>query len=222
MNKIIPWLVVSVAVIALALALVVGVSALSKTQNLSVASTSTSHVEVTDSRHLTQVSQVNELSSVKLFEDPKQRVKFSYPTFGNNDTATITMRAGWHSGTVYEIHILPKDGQVRTLYTITVTPNTKYSSVEEAFSASYNPEYISYDVWVASSLNNGMRVLTGDGDGHLPATTTDNGDYPRDDFFAMSSSTKSIVTIFRTGDDADLGSETSAALHKMLDGMQTP
>lgn len=51
MNKIIPWLVGSGAVIVLVL--VVGVNALSKTQNLSVVPTNTSHVEIaTNTGHI--------------------------------------------------------------------------------------------------------------------------------------------------------------------------
>ena len=237
MNKIIPWVVGCAAV--LVLVIVVGVSMLSKAQNshmvtpVSLVETSiTSPKDVVatttvilenrlqSTSSIQEITKDKNLSSVKLFEDPVHGVRFSYPTFGNNDTATVTIDTQWESS--YDVNIPPKDGRDGIAYTVSITHNTKYRSVQDAFSASYGRDYITYGVWVSHRLNNGMQVLTGDGDGHLPATTIDNGDFPRDDFYVMSSSSKSIIRIFGTSDGGPFSDLLPAALYKMLESMQVP
>lgn len=148
----------------------------------------------------------NATSTWSHFTGPTMGISFDYPTFASQSshvtTRTETIDTGG-TATIYDfIFATPKyPDSPGTQYTIAIVPNMKFGSILDWFAANVDPQgvLLPAGAFQLRQLSNGMSVLVRVG-GIPPAFGDDNGPIP--DIFAMSSSTRSVVTLSTSNDNS--------------------
>lgn len=156
------------------------------------------------------------------YSDPATGVSFSYPAYG----LPVTIAAkNFHNSVIYDITVMTSVNN-QPQYSIIVRPNTQYQSISQWFAATADEgDLLLKNTFQLQQLPNGMQALVRTGPMPFDAGY-DAG--PIGPIFAMSSSTKSVVSAEGSNGESlarELGideSEVETALLAAIGSMQVP